>query len=235
MATTRAGVRNRVREMLGDQDPANRVVSQFRYDGSISRNMFLIASKATMPRAAVSSVSISAGAYESTAITDTARSVKLVVDNATGKELAYVPWDDFNSYYGQDTANPRASGTAVEYTVRENTTAGLVIRVGPTPSANATFDVHYAAMPSALSTDSTSIPFSEELTRALDSFVAAEIASTLSEDKLAKLGVPRSSAKLWLEQGTAAIRDYNLRMGRLGTRQDRIFRDRRTRMAGVRY
>jgi hypothetical protein len=211
--------------MLGDVNPDSRAISQFRYNQSIARNVQLIAMRANLPRSAVQSVSISvAGGYEYSGITDAMQSVDQVLLNSTGDELVYVPWEQFNAYYRQDTAMPRASGTPVEYTIRENLSSGLVIRVGPTPNASDTLKVHGPILPAALSSDSTVIAFSDELIRGLESAVAAEIVSTLSEDKLKSLGVPRSAASLWVAQLDMAIRSYNQRQLRLGARQDRILR-----------
>jgi hypothetical protein len=209
--------------MLGDQNPDERVVSTFRYNQAIGRNMHLIAARVQMPRSAVQSVSISVAlGFEYSTLTDTPQSVDQIFLNSTGDELVPVPWEQFNAYYRQDTADPRDSGTPREYTTRENVTSGLVIRVGPTPNASDTLKVHLSILPITLASDTTSIPFSDELRRGLESAVAAEIVTSLSDASLKKLGVPRPAAGLWNAQLETVIRDYNLRQQRLGTRQDHI-------------
>lgn len=231
MATTRLAVRNRVYEMLGDPNPAERVVSEFRYNTSIERNMYLVAAKANMPRSAVSSTSLVADTYEYT-ISNTAQHVGFALLNSTGTELAPVPWEQFNAYYRQDSSSPRVSGTPKEYTVREDVSNDLIIRVGPTPDASDTLKVNLSVLPALLTTDAISIPFSEELTRALDLFVAGDVVASVSDELLAKLGVSRSAAGLWMDQGEKAVRDYNRRQSRLGERQNRIARHGARRPGG---
>ena len=227
MSVTRAAIRTRVRELLGDTNGDERKISAFRYLQSIHRNMHMIAARVNMPRSSVQSITLVASTYEYTSLTNTPQSVGLVLLNSTGAELRPVPWEQFNAYYKQDTAEPRDSGTPSEYTIRENTSNGLVIRFGPTPNASDTVKVHIAIIPDQPSTDSTAVPFSDELARAWESAVAGELVSTISEDALKSLGVPRSSAALFFNQMEQAIRDYNRRQGRLGTRQDHIMRGNR--------
>lgn len=236
MSVTRAAIRTRVRELLGDTNGDERQISSFRYLQSIHRNMHLIAARVNMPRSSVQSVSISvAGGYEYTTLTNTPQSVGLVLLNSTGAELAPVPWEQFNAYYRQDTAEPRDSGTPREYTMRENTSNGLVLRFGPTPDASDTVKVHISIIPDQPASDSTAVPFSDELARAWESAVAAELVSTIADDRLKALGVPRSAAGLFLKQMDEAIRDYNRRQGRLGTRQDHIMRGNRRAGSGHQF
>ena len=217
-------MRAAVQELLGDTNPDQRQVTTFRYNQSIHRHVSAIASRVYLPRIAVQSVSLVAGTFEYTSLTATPNTVDQVILNSTGAELAPVPWEQFNAYYRQDSAEPRDSGEPREYTIRESVTNGLVIRVGPTPSEADTLKIFETTIPAQVASDTTSIPFADELRRALESFVAAEIISTLSEDRLRALGVAKSAATLYLKQGEDGIRAYNIRQGRLGQRQDRILR-----------
>ena len=224
MATDRATVRAAVQELLGDTNPDQRQVTTFRYNQSIHRHAQAIAARVYMPRIAVQSISLVAGTFEYTSLTATPNTVDQVILNSTGAELAPVPWEQFNAYYRQDSAEPRDSGEPREYTIRESVTNGLVIRVGPTPSEADTLKIFETTIPAALASDATSIPFSDELVRGLESAVAAEIISTASDDRLKALGVARSAAATFAAQSEAMVRAYNLRQGRLGARQDRILR-----------
>jgi len=235
VAVTRDTVRTNIRESLGDVNPSETVVGDFRINDVISRNMYAIAGRSEMPRSSVTSVSLSASTYEYTVSSTTGHTVGQVFLNSDGYELAYVPWEQFNAYYRQDTAEPRGSGTPREYTMREDTSNLLRFRFGPTPDATDTAKVHLSVLPAALTTDAISIPFANDLLRALEAACLSEIVLALDKSTLAKLGLSKDVAGKWSAESDRLVRGYNLRMGRLGGRQDRIITDRRTRAVGARF
>ena len=225
MSATRSVVRGRIQELIGDVNPAERVVGQFRYDEVIGRNMHLLGARCAMGRDSVVSVTLVAGTYDyAVHATLQYRDVSQVFLNDDGAELGFVPREQFDAYYLQDTADPVSSGTPREYTVYENTSSLTRIRVGPTPDAAGTLKVHASSIPALLTSDGATIPFSLELLRALESQCAAEIVLMLGQDALAKLGLDRAVAQKWTAEVDRTVRAYNQRVHDLGTRQNRILR-----------
>ena len=225
MSATRATVRGRIQEILGDVNPSERVVNQFRLDETIGRNMHLIAGRAMMPRDSVTSVALVASTYDySLSASLTYQMVEQVLLDSTGREIAFVPFAQFNAYYRQDTAQPIGTGTPQEYTLYETTTNILKIRFGPTPSASDTAKVHAAAVPALLTADSSVIPFAHTLIRGLESACAAEIVLALSDEALGRLGLSRGVARKWSADAEGAIHDYNVRQRRMGAQQNHILR-----------
>lgn len=232
MAATRAVVRGRIQEILGDVNPSERVVGQFRYDEVIARNMHLIAARCVLPRDSVTSITLVANTYDYAAhATLQYQSITQALLNSTGRELNYVPMEQFNAYYRQDTAEPRESGEPREYTIYENTSNLVRVRFGPTPNASDTAKFHATSLPALLTADSSSIPFSNDLLRGLESACAAELVLALSPDALAKLGLDKSVAGAWTAQTERAIHDHNVRQQAMGRRQNHILRHRGRRVA----
>jgi hypothetical protein len=226
-------------ESVGDMDSANPVVSMFRYNVIIERNKQLISAQCQLPSEAITSVSLVSGTYEYTLSSQTARDVTLVLLNSTGDELAFVPWEEFNAYYRQDSADPRASGTPREYTIRESSTNTTLVRFGPTPNATDSAKVHVSllavtegvSLPSTTH-DTTVIYLPNDLIHGLISRCCAEVVLMLTPEKRALLGLSADVAAKWLDEAKQVIKDFNVRQGRLGGRQNRILRyDRRRAFA----
>jgi hypothetical protein len=231
MGDTRATVRTRIRESVGDMDPMNPVVSMFRYNAVIERNKQLISAQCQLPSEAISTVSLVSGTYQYTLSSESAKGVTLVLLNSTGDELFLVPWEQFNAYYRQDTADPRANGTPREYTIRESSTNTTLMRFGPTPNATDSAKVHVSllaatesvSLPSTTA-DTATIYLPNDLIHGLVSRCCAEVALMLSPEKRAALGLSADVAAKWLDEAKQVIHDYNVRQGRLGSRQDYILR-----------
>lgn len=227
MSVTRSRAVWRVREMLRDMDYSDSLASDYVYIDVVERNARSIAGRVFLPLLSVQSTSLTAGTYEYT-LTDTqVQSITQVILNSNGQELVFVPWEQFNAHWKQDSATPVSSGTPTEYTWREIASTGLgindaVIRVGATPSADDTIDIYRAnAVPSATTpapsqqftmTDSTAIPFADDLMAGLYAACAGEIAATSAPEALAKRGLSPNCAGVWLAQVTPAIVTYNRRM-----------------------
>ena len=224
MATTRLDVRDHIQEILGNVNPSEPVIGQFRYNEVINRNMHAIAARCDMPRSSVASVALVASTFEYTVASTTAQSVGLVILNSIGRELGFVPWEQFNAYYRQDSAQPLGSGTPEEYTLREDTSNLLRFRFGPTPSAIDTVKVHLSILPATLATDTSAIPFAIDLVRALELSCACEIVLAMDKTKLGAIGLAKDVAAKWDSEAARIIHDYNVRMGRLGSRQNHILR-----------
>lgn len=217
MSITRAAVRARLQELLGDMNPDARVVGQFRYNEVISRNMNMLASRSIRPRETELTVAVVAGTYDYTLdVTKTIATVSSVYDYTNWWELEFLEFEAFNRAFRENTVNPPISGRLSHYTLWE--TAGQLgtLRVGPMPNAATSLRVHYGILPAALASESTAIPFTLELQRALESFSAAELISTLGDERLQKLGLSRSVVGLWQAQGQQALRDHNKRQGSMG-------------------
>jgi hypothetical protein len=182
-----------------------------------------------LPSEAITSVSLVSGTYQYTLSSESAKSVSLVLLNSTGGELAPVPWEEFNAYYKQDTASPRANGTPREYTTRESSANTTLIRFGPTPNATDSAKVHVsllAATASGVPTagDVEDIFLPNDLIRGLEARCCAEVALMLAPENRAALGISADVATKWLDEAKQVIHDYNVRQGRLGSRQDYILR-----------
>ena len=225
MAQTRAVVRGRIQELLGDVNPSERVFGTFRYNEIIGRNVPMLAVRCMMPRETVVSLALTATTYDYTIAASTdATGVSQVFLNSTGDELGFVPFEQFNAYYRQDTAEPRDSGTPREYTLSENTSNVTRIRIGPTPDASDTAKIHIERIPAALTADSSSIPFAEDLMRGLESLCAAEVVLVMSPEQRARLGLSPDSVSKWLGDADRVVHDYNVRQRRLGSNQNGVLR-----------
>lgn len=231
--------------MLRDMNTSDPIASDYTYDEAIDRHAFLLSSRAYMVPTAVQTVSLVASTYEYTMTGVQAQSISSAILNSTGRELVFVPWDEFNAYWRQDSAEPQSSGTPVEYSFREKATDpenDLLIRFGPTPSATDAVDIFIAQLleqgatpaPAFLGTaGSTVIPFPDDLIRGLQLLVAAEIAGVASEDRLAKRGLSANAARVFASQAEPAIKSYNVRARRM-SQQDHRLRSARERRREVR-
>jgi hypothetical protein len=200
------------------------MVGDFRYEEIIQRGIHSIATRTMMPRDAVASVTLVAGTYDyAVSASLTIQSVSQAFLNSTGDELVFVPFDEFNAYYKQDTALPRASGTPAEFTLWENTSGLTRVRFGPTPSAAGTVKIHYSSITSP-TTDSGFILFADDLITALVSWCAADIVVALDRAILTARGLDKSSAGPWIAEANQIIRGYNVRQGNLGLRQNHVLR-----------
>lgn len=228
MATTRLTVTTFVQEMLGDTNPAARVISGFRVNECVSHNTHLMAGRCRMARNSVASLSLVASTYDyAVSATLTHQNIAQVFLNSTGRELMFVPFEEFNAYYQQDTAQPLGSGTPEEYTLYEAITATVHvsrIRFGPTPSAADTAKIHASNMPALLETDATTVPFSDQLVRGLVAACAAELVLAMSPENLAALKLDKAVASQWLADAERAIHDHNVRELNLGHQQDHVLR-----------
>ena len=210
--------------MIGDVNPSETVLNDFRINDVIGRNVHLLATWCDLPRSTVSSITLANGTYEYTIASTTAKAVGLVLLNSTGDELGFVPWEQFNAYYKQDTAEARDAGTPQEYTLRESVTNVVTFRFGPTPNASDSAKVHLSVLPAELTSDATSIPFADDLRRGLELMCAAEIVAALDDDQLKRLGVSKAIVPVWTAALNRVVRDYHRRQANLGARQNRILR-----------
>ena len=222
MALTVGEVRNRVKEVLGDMNPSDQVVGEYRYDEIVRGNVQVVASRANMPRNSPVSISLLAGTYDyAVSATLTYQSIAQVLLNSNGRELVFVPFEQFNAYYKQETAEPHGSGTPVEWTAYENTSGLTRMRFGPTPDESDTAKVHANSIPLL---DPASISFSDDLVRALIYSCASEVLLMLNDEQRAKLGLDTKVAAKWAADVERAIHGYNVRQQNLGAVANHVLR-----------
>lgn len=225
MSETRATVRGRVRELLGDVNPAERVVGQFRYDAVMDRQYQIIASRTLRAKEHDIAVTLIAGTYDYTVGTvGETQSVEQVFLDADGVELQYLPLSVLNSRFRQDTTEPADRGTPRHYSTYDNTSQVVKIRVAPTPIDSGALSVVGSSNPVLGTSEGSAILFTEGLIRGLESACAAEIILMLDDAMLARLGLSRGAGVLFREQAEAAIREHNLRQRRLGRGQNHVVR-----------
>ena len=228
MSVTRAVVRRRVQEMLHDMNPSDPLVSSDdTYNEALERHPFNISGRVFLPPSTVVSTTLVAGTYEYTLSDVRLQGLVQVFLNSDGTEMIPLPWEEFNAMFRQDTAMPAASGIPRYYAAREVSSASIndtVIRFGPTPNAAGTAKVYYAPLQTMATspapayvgmTDSSSIVFPEDLLMALVCACAADIAGSVTPDKLASHNLNPNAASQWGGQVSQLILGYNRRVRNL--------------------
>jgi hypothetical protein len=222
MAATRAVVRARIQELLGDVNPAERVVNLYRLNEIINRNIELIAPRVACPMRVAVSVTTEAGTPDYTASASfEAQTVEQVFMNASGEELKLITFAEMCSNYRQDTATPVASGTPLYYTVYEKSDNVATLRIGPTPNAILVMKVHATSL-TVLPTEDGSpggdIYFNAVLMRGLEAACAADVVEMLDDASLGALKISRGWAASLRRQAQEAIAAHNFRDEGLGRR-----------------
>ena len=235
MAITPAILRQRIRDLIGDTDSEQSVVSPFRLDLIINKQVHRIASRTIRPRETVQSITLVASTYDyALASSGLVEHVAQVFLDADGTELYPVPFELFNSRYRQATSEPLPSGTPREYTLWETAAQVMTLRIGPTPNsaADGPLKVYHSILPAMLSTSTyagalttQAIPFSDELIAGLEAACAAEVVSGMNAQNVEPLGLDKGIVvPRWEAEAEGAIRQYNLRQLKNGQRQDRVLR-----------
>ena len=220
MSATRTATEMNIRLLIDDLDPDSYAISSVRMHQYLQGQMHVMGTRLILPMEAVTSVSVVAGTYDYT-ITGTVGDVRKVLDNATGRELVPMTFDDICSAYLQDT-DESVSGDPAAYALYETSAQASKMRVGPTPSASGTLKVYYGIIPAALTTDASTIPFSAPLLRALERLTAAECVAVMGAQDRQKRMVSPDVVRLWREMAEQAITNENYRMRTMGALQRRI-------------
>ena len=247
MSHTRLLVRRRLQEVLHDMNPSDPLVSsEDTYNEVIERKAYDIAGRVHLTPSTVISQSITAGTFAYTLTDVRIQTLSQVILNSNGRELLFMPWEEFNAEYHQDaTGVTAASGVPVHYTFREvpgSPTHDSTIRFGPTPSVNDTAKLHYTDLMAKSATpfppytglsDTAVIPFPDDLIMAVIYACAGEIASTVSPEKLQSHNLNPNAGSQFARQELGVIRSYNQRM-RQQAQRDRVIRSVRTHAQLVR-
>jgi hypothetical protein len=230
MAATRAVVRARIQELLGDVNPAERVVNLYRLNEIINRNMQVVAAQTIRPTELATAITLVNGTYDYAIVTvDETQTVDQVFANgagvalATGAELKLRTFVDMCSTYKQDTAAPVASGIPLHYTVYEKSDNVVTLRIGPTPNAAAvtarvSLIVRATGLITLPTTDASSIRFNAVLMRGLEAACAADVVEMLDDASLGALKISRGWAASLRRQAQEAIAAHNFRDEGLGRR-----------------
>jgi hypothetical protein len=220
MSQTRAVTAYNVRVMIDDSDMDDFAINSLRMNQFIQGQMHLLAGRMVLPMEAVTSVAVTAGTYDYT-LSGTVADVRKVLWNATGAELEPMTFDDIASVYLQDTAIT-TSGTPEAYALYETSAQASKLRLAPTPSADGTLKLHYGIIPTALTTDISTIPFSAPMLRILEMMVASECISIMSPDDRKRRMVSTDIVKMWGQMIQQGLQDENMRMRGMGSLQRRI-------------
>lgn len=214
MADTLANVRRRVRLLSDDMDPNHYAMDSDRLNTVIESRMHLMAQECGMGATWVTgAVTLTAGDFTYTLPTTVeyqrVMAVRLnsqtwLMERITHTELLAL----------QDGAGD-AQGDPTHYAFYEDTSQQVNIWVYPTPNASDTLDIQRAAVPSALSTDATNIPFSAPLLRALEKSAAMDAILLMDADEQARRKVTLQQAPKWEREVLRAMKLEKVRFGNL--------------------
>lgn len=109
------------------------------------------------------------------------------------------------------------------YALYETSAQATVMRVAPTPVVAGTLKVYHSLLPTALVSDTSTIPFSDGLLRALERLVAAECAIAMGPEQRKKRMIGPETIARWRMLAERGLRDENFRLRVMGSgTQERI-------------
>jgi hypothetical protein len=216
VSATRIVTERNIRLLIDDNNPQQFSISSVRMAQLIQGQMQLIGQRVFLPMESVFSVTLVASTYDYT-LTGVVGDIRQIIDNATGLELDQQTLDYMVQIYRQDSATSTSTGTPRDYALLETSAQLSRIRVGPTPSASGTLKVYYGIIPTSLTADSSTIPFSAPLLRGLERAVAAECVAIMSDVDRQTRMISKDSVALWQQMSEEAIRQENGRMRLMGS------------------
>lgn len=223
MSETLAACRQNVRLMLDDLKLGDVAIGSLRLDDIIYRESMLIAGQL------YGGVTVSAGAISVSAGTDDYslgassqhNSLADPIWDATGQPLVKVTMDDM------DVLRRGASvptGTPTYYALWEDdSTNVMTIRLAPRPVASGTLTLRRSVLPSAFTSDSSTIGMSDLALRGLEWRCAASAVASVGDDALAKLGIKPQIVGYWNGKADDALKAEQARLG-LAKRQATVVR-----------
>lgn len=213
MSATRSATEANIRLLIDDNNPDQYAISSVRMHQFVQGEMQLIAARTFLPMESVLSVPLVAGTFDYT-LTGIVGDVRQVVRHTDGIPLQRQTLDYMVGMWRQDSAaQVGTSPQPLDYAILETSAQLVRIRLGPTPSSSAvSVDVYYGVMSASLTADSSTIPFSAPLLRALERACASECVAVMSRaDRDARM-IDVASVGLWRELSEQGIREENLRL-----------------------
>jgi len=227
LSQTRATVRGRIKELLGDVRPAEPIFTQFRYDECINRNIQMFMGRAIAQDTTLT-VSLVAGSYDYTvtAIIGEVKSAWQAFLSGTGAELTYLPLEELNNLYHQESSAAAASGDPAYFSLYESTTQVWKVRVAPTPASSGSLILYQSVTLDLPTSEGSSIAMDEQLIRALECAVAADLIETADQATLQAGRISRAAVPTFRLQAEQGLKDHNQRRMGMGRRQNYVLRRR---------
>lgn len=214
MSETRAVIRDEIRQMLSDNSSDNPAWTDERINRAITRHMRIIGNEVLMGKAWVTSaVTTVVGTADYTLPTG--------VEYAQILSLKLLP---FNSYLRPQTIEwielarqgaTLGQGIPNAYALWEDTSQVVNLRLWPIPNAIYTIDLERSIIPGALTSDSATVPFSENLIIGLEYRVAAEMAGIGTDEQLQVAGLGPNAGAAFSSMAEQVIRRERERISRV--------------------
>lgn len=226
MKTSVNGSIDRIRFLLGDVNPNNRLVSFDTLKRLLDDQAAAFASEIPVNRQ-TQSISLTANDYQK-ALTSTATQYRVInhVLDDEGRPLPQVSLD-----YLLTARRNAATGRPRMFAIEENGSGVVTLDFYPTPGSAYTFTVYYQEFPLMLQSDGTEIsegatiqegtttvgsawPFDEPTVRALEKAVAIRVLMMTPNEELLKRGMSKDIVQLWTRDVEVAKSQARIRIAR---------------------
>lgn len=214
MSGTLAGVRNNVRWLLQDHDPSNYAVSTPELNRLIEHRMQTAAVEIGQgPAWVTAALTLVPDQSDYTLPTGvTYQQVMLLRLGSQGWSMMRISMD-IMTVKRRGPAIPR--GLPTDYTLWEDTSQVVNVRLFPTPSQADTIDIFRSLVPATLTDDSTAIPFSDGGLRLLELGVALRAAKRMTPEQRAQRLLSDDVIKQWEQDIETEKRTERSRINRL--------------------
>lgn len=223
MSTTRGAVKLSVRRLIGDLRSGDYQVPDERLNAFVQFHVERLLSELDEPSTAqASALTTSAGNSDYT-LSSAAEYLVIasLVRNADRVPLSPRSWESMDQLrYGTTL---QASGKPTDYALMESPAQVVTVRLWPVPNGAYAIDAVWSLAQGALSSDSSTIPFSSLAARALELRVAGDAVDSLDSESTDALRLNPKSAAVYRNQAEAILAQEVQRKA-AQRRQDRIER-----------
>lgn len=214
MSETRAVVREEIRLMLGDTSSSDSSFSNEQINRAIQRHMRLIGNEVLQGQAWVTSaITTVAGTSDYTFPSGVEYAqiltLKLQPYNAVLRPVT-LEWIELSR---QGTT--LGQGVPYTYAIWEDTSQTVNLRLWPVPNAVYTIDLERSIIPAALTAETSTLPFSENLITALEYRVAGELLAHADDNVMKQLGIGPMLIQSYQQTADRAMRKERERLSRL--------------------
>lgn len=211
MSDTRGAVKRRIRLRIDDMNPNDRAIDDERMDILIEDRMHLLAQEVGLGAVWTTTlVTLAASTWQYTLPTSVQyERVMDVVLRSLATPLDRVTHAEMTALRDGGTA----TGDPTHYALFEDSSQQVNIWVYPTPTQVDYLDGLRAQIPTTLSSDSSAIPFSTPLLKALEKSVAAEAILLMDEESRAERKAVVDEVPNWKREVQRAIRLERVRLG----------------------
>ena len=225
MKTTPNGSIDRIRFLLLDTNPNNRIVSFDVLKRMLDDQAQAFAMELSVNRQS-QSISLTAGNYQAS-LSSTGKQYR-IVDRVIDDQRRIVDPVSFDALLAQRYI--ASSGRPRMYAIEESGTGVVTLDFYPTPDTAYTFTVYYQELPlwlesastistgapmgESILTTGTAWPFDEPTCRALEKSVAMRVLAMIPNEELLKRGLSKDIINLWQRDVEEAKRQSRIRINR---------------------